>query len=74
MKQLNAELVSRLGRLLKDMKSICTTNSRVMELMQCLNNASDSTDVLRSLKGTRWNVDKLLLSWLWWWWWWWLCW
>ncbi|EGD73771.1 hypothetical protein PTSG_05464 [Salpingoeca rosetta] len=49
-KQLNADLVSRLGHLLKDMKAIATTNPRINELAQCIHNASDTTDVLRSLK------------------------
>lgn len=51
-KQLNADLVSRLGHLLRDMKAIATANPRVGDLTKCLHSAADATDILRSLKGS----------------------
>eukprot|EP00043_Microstomoeca_roanoka_P017868 m.187833 g.187833 ORF g.187833 m.187833 type:complete len:1109 (+) comp16716_c7_seq1:316-3642(+) len=59
-KQLNAELVARLGRVVKDLKSVATANIRILDLTHSISDAGVTSDVLRSLKDT--DVFFKLLS------------
>lgn len=50
-KQLNQILITRVGRLVKDLKTIAMANPRLAEIAKCIHDPSATAEILKSLKG-----------------------